>query len=99
MRLCQTEEGKTMQTINEVGNRYERLRVIELYDPTKHGFFKRPSTNAYWVCECECGATTIVSAASLRSGQTKSCGCLRRETSRAHAKALHDRDYGERKMK
>lgn len=30
-----------------------------------------------WVCRCTCGRTTAVRGACLRSGQTKSCGCLR----------------------
>ena len=79
-----------MQTINELGNTYGRLRVVERYDPAKHGFYNRPSTNAYWVCECECGETTIVSAASLRSETTRSCGCLRRERSRENAIRLQE---------
>lgn len=29
-----------------------------------------------WVCECDCGATLIVSTSNLRSGNSKSCGCL-----------------------
>lgn len=32
-----------------------------------------------WACSCSCGDTTITSARSLRAGDTKSCGCLRRE--------------------
>lgn len=30
----------------------------------------------YWECTCECGNTKIVNAAKLRSGESKSCGCL-----------------------
>lgn len=33
-----------------------------------------------WLCRCECGDETVVIAQSLRSGHTKSCGCLYRET-------------------
>lgn len=29
-----------------------------------------------WLCDCECGKQTIVSAPHLKSGNTKSCGCL-----------------------
>lgn len=32
-----------------------------------------------WQCRCECGNTTVVRAELLRSGKTKSCGCLKRD--------------------
>lgn len=32
-----------------------------------------------WLCRCDCGTEPVVSGASMRSGQTKSCGCLRNE--------------------
>ena len=55
--------------INEVDNRYGKLVVLKQEIlPQKH--------NAYWMCLCDCGKTTIVAGSSLRSGTTKSCGCL-----------------------
>ena len=33
--------------------------------------------DALWLCACECGETTVVSARHLRTGHTRSCGCLR----------------------
>ena len=39
---------------------------------------------AYWLCKCECGAEKVVSAASMRSGLTKSCGCLQKEVVSTH---------------
>ncbi len=40
-----------------------------------------------YICLCDCGNTCLVSAASLREGSTKSCGCFRREKMRkAHTK-------------
>lgn len=33
-----------------------------------------------WLCLCECGNTTVVPTAKLKSGHTKSCGCLQRDT-------------------
>lgn len=30
-----------------------------------------------WVCQCECGRKIVVTTRSLRSGHTKSCGCLK----------------------
>lgn len=32
-----------------------------------------------WLCRCECGSLTIVMAASLGHGNTKSCGCIHSE--------------------
>lgn len=34
---------------------------------------------ARWVCRCECGNIVDFPGARLRSGGTKSCGCLRRD--------------------
>ena len=32
---------------------------------------------ASWECECDCGASTYAYSKFLKSGQVKSCGCLR----------------------
>lgn len=29
-----------------------------------------------WECKCDCGNTTVINGVYLRSGETKSCGCL-----------------------
>ena len=34
-----------------------------------------------WRCRCECGSIVTVESGHLRQGNTKSCGCLMRETS------------------
>lgn len=34
---------------------------------------------AYWKCKCDCGKITIVPSNHLKSGHTRSCGCLQRE--------------------
>jgi 5-methylcytosine-specific restriction endonuclease McrA len=33
-------------------------------------------SRTYWKCLCDCGKETTVDAAKLKSGHTKSCGCL-----------------------
>lgn len=57
---------------NLIGRRFDRLKVLE-FSEIKHN-------NAYWKCICDCGNTHIASNSSLVNGYTKSCGCLRRET-------------------
>ena len=37
---------------------------------------------AMWLCECDCGKQIRVLGSSLISGNTRSCGCLQRETVR-----------------
>lgn len=36
------------------------------------------SKKTRWLCQCDCGNMTTVHTSSLLSGNTKSCGCLRR---------------------
>lgn len=55
-----------------VGQRFTRLTVIAS-QPAK-GYRK------YWRCRCDCGAEVTVQQNNLRSGNTRSCGCLGMET-------------------
>jgi len=41
-----------------------------------------PNTRKTWLCKCDCGEYVFVAESDLKSGDTRSCGCLRRETSR-----------------
>lgn len=54
-----------------LGNVYSRLTVI-----SKEPAFKNKT---YWKCLCECGALCIVAGSGLISGNTKSCGCYKRD--------------------
>jgi hypothetical protein len=38
-----------------------------------------------WACRCACGEDVVVSGINLRTGHTKSCGCLREELRPAYA--------------
>ena len=37
------------------------------------------SGNTQWLCQCDCGETTIVQGSHLRAGSTYSCGCAKRQ--------------------
>lgn len=56
------------------GKRFGRLTVT-VRDDTR-------TDRAYWSCLCDCGKVKTVAGSSLRSGNTQSCGCLRREVTR-----------------
>lgn len=63
--------------------RFGRLTVI-----------KRAGSNFYgtplWLCQCDCGATSVVRGDKLRSGVTKSCGCILRDRAKGAAPASGD---------
>ncbi len=52
--------------------------------PFMRGQMQR-STGYWWHCSCDCGNWVTVRGTSLRNGDTKSCGCLRKELSTAAA--------------
>lgn len=54
------------------GKRFGKLEVKKRVPP-----MGREGT-VYWEVLCDCGNTTIVEGPNLRRGNTKSCGCLRR---------------------
>ena len=39
-------------------------------------FYKNKNKRTYWKCLCDCGKICIVEAYKLKTGHTKSCGCL-----------------------
>src|SRR5580698_5675931 len=57
---------------NETGNVYGKLTVITQGVSVYSGGKNRTA----WVCHCECGRDVTVQSDLLRSGGTRSCGCL-----------------------
>ena len=57
------------QFIDLTGQRFGRLTVLRRDGVATAG-------NAAWTCACDCGNVTRVMGTSLRSGNTRSCGCL-----------------------
>lgn len=61
--------------IDLTGKKFGRLTVLHRVENNKHGM-------AVWMCKCDCGVKRTVVSQELRNGSTKSCGCLRSETTR-----------------
>lgn len=66
-----------------VGDRFGRLTTVK-YTKFRYG------SNRVWECRCDCGEKVFVPGYALISGNTCSCGCLRKENV-AMAKILHQR--------
>ena len=62
------------------GQKFGRLTV--LHDIGSDGHYR------LWECLCDCGQFVIVNTGLLTTGRTKSCGCLRSETSRKSVKNI-----------
>lgn len=56
------------------GRKFGRLTVLERTENRKG--------QVMWKCRCECGKSTMASSHNLTMGLKRSCGCLRRESSR-----------------
>ena len=59
------------QELKLVGKKFNRWQVLWKVKINRPGSF--------WICRCECGEFRICSGHSLKSGVSKSCGCLQRE--------------------
>jgi hypothetical protein len=69
-----------MKRIDLTGQRFGRLTVIR-YDHSEHD-------GVHWLCKCDCGNEKVAAGYSLRSGQTRSCGCLANEVRAARAEHM-----------
>ena len=72
----QREKTSESRFIDETGNRYGRLTVLQRAEDymSPKGF-----VTPMWLCMCDCGNQTTVNVNSLRKGVTISCGCYQKE--------------------
>lgn len=63
--------------INMIGKKYGRLTVIEELGVDARGEYT-------WLCKCECGKTVVRKGGDIRSGATRSCGCIHQESITKH---------------
>lgn len=66
-------------TIDITGQRFGRLVAIKRVENSASG-------QTRWLCKCDCGNEVVVQRYALSSGNTKSCGCYRKEFGRVQHK-------------
>jgi hypothetical protein len=70
-----------------IGRQFGRLIVLSRFDSYR-------GKKILWNCACDCSNTVVVIGSDLKSGHTKSCGCLRSESpARLFRKHGHACDY------
>jgi hypothetical protein len=65
-------QARNKRVVDLTGQRFGRLTVL-------HRASRQPDGRARWACQCVCGRESVVDGKSLRSGNTRSCGCLSRD--------------------
>jgi hypothetical protein len=60
-----------------IGRKFGRLTLIRRLGPA--GGRRGGSHDRYCECRCDCGTDVVVLLGNIKSGATKSCGCLRKE--------------------
>lgn len=75
--------------IDLTGRRFGRLVVLRRADFNKGNF-------PVWICRCDCDPEkdVMVTGAALRDGHTRSCGCLRADSSRNRGGDLAGKTFG-----
>lgn len=75
------------QSMSNLKQRYGRLQVISLFKKPR----PEPGMYRYYAnCLCDCGKEAVICTDGLRSGDTRSCGCLRSDTHRKHGLSKHN---------
>lgn len=64
--------------VDIAGQRFGRLLVVERA-PNQRG-------PVHWLCRCDCGNETVVASVNIRTGNTRSCGCLHAESARKNGR-------------
>lgn len=76
---CLRRELMQKRSVDITGERFGRLVAV-----------KKTADGNKWECQCDCGNTCVCTKENLRSGITRSCGCLREEQRKENMKkAIH----------
>lgn len=73
--------------IDMTGREFEECVVIKRSDK-----LSKDGKKIFWECECKCGNTFTARGSDIRSGNTKSCGCLVKKKARTRKGAHGQRN-------
>ena len=65
-------DNRGWNKIDLVGERFGKLKVMKEVK-------SKNNKDTYWECICDCGNKHVVNGRVLRSGASRSCGCLLRD--------------------
>jgi hypothetical protein len=69
------------------GSRFGKLVVLEEAGRTE-------KKQVIWKCKCDCGNIINVITSNLNNGNTKSCGCLKKEVSKGRVRDIAGQKFG-----
>lgn len=76
-----TREGRSLgKSIDFTGQKFGRLTAIRVYSKGTRREKRK------WLFRCDCGNQIILPPGAVRSGNTLSCGCLRKESAASKSK-------------
>lgn len=84
-----------MRKYELAGERFGRLVAVRRVPFKKVARSGKIKSDSKWLCLCDCGLSTMVSASDLINGRTKSCGCYHRECT-AKRSTTHGYSHKER---
>lgn len=88
------------RTKDLVGQKFNKLTVIKLDIEKMEKQTDTKRKRAFWLCKCDCGNDNLISveAYKLKSGHTKSCGCLKSEKAKERIIDLTGKTFGNLKV-
>ena len=67
-RQYPTKNGELHWSLDRIGMRFGKLLVVR--------FDSFGDREPIWLCRCDCGTEKVIPTQGLRTGRTRSCGCL-----------------------
>ena len=93
---CLKREKTHARRENLVGRKFNMLTVIE---QVEDHVYPNGKVRQKYKCRCECGQEVIVTSNALKSGATKSCGCLSSQGERRLSEILNENRIKYKKQK